>query len=111
MHTEVDVPNKNGTIVSGMYAEVNLTLVKKDSVLAVPIQAVTRNGPVATVLVVDAKDRIQEREVQLGIEGANEIEVVSGIEPNERVVVGSRAEFHPGDVVAPKIAANTKDRF
>lgn len=111
MHTEVDVPNKNGTIVSGMYAEVNLTLVKKDSVLAVPIQAVTRNGSVATVLVVDAKDRIQEREVQLGLEGANEIEVVSGIKPNERIVVGSRAEFHPGDVVAPKIAANTKGRF
>ena len=112
MHTEVDVPNKNGTIVAGMYAEVNLTLVKKDSVLAVPVQAVTRNGSLATILVVGANDRIQEREVQLGLEGANEVEVVSGIEANERVVVGSRAEFHPGDVVAPKlIAKDTKDKF
>jgi len=112
MHTEVDVPNKNGAIVAGMYAEVNLTLVKKDSVLAVPVQAVTRNGATATVLVVDSKDRIDERQVQLGLEGANEVEVLSGIEPKERVVVGSRAEFHPGDIVAPKLVAeNTKDKF
>ena len=112
MHTEVDVPNKNGTIVAGMYAEVDLTLLKKNAVLAVPIQAVTRNGPTATVLVVDAKGRIEEREVQLGLEGTNEIEVVSGIEPNERVVVGSRAEFHPGESVVPKVVAeNTKDKF
>jgi RND family efflux transporter MFP subunit len=111
MHTEVDVPNRDGTIVAGMYAEVNLTLLKKESVLAVPIEAVARNGSSATLLVVDPKDRIEEREVQLGLEGVNEVEVTSGIAQNERVVVGSRAEFHPGDVVIPKMVENTKDKF
>ncbi len=112
MHTEVDVANKTGAIVAGMYAEVKLTLLKKESVIAVPIQAVTRNGSKATVLVVDEKDRIQERDVQLGLEGADEVEIVSGLLPNERVVVGSRAEFHPGDLVVPKLVAeNTKDKF
>jgi RND family efflux transporter MFP subunit len=112
MHTEVDVPNKTGTIVAGMYAEVNLTLLKKNSVIAIPIQAVTRNGSRATVLVVDPQGRIQERDVKLGIEGANEVEIVSGIVPNDEVVLGSRAEFHPGDQVLPKLVAdNTKENF
>jgi RND family efflux transporter MFP subunit len=112
MHTEVDVPNKTGTIVAGMYAEVNLTLLKKNSVIAIPIQAVTRNGSRATVLVVDSQGRIQERDVKLGIEGANEVEIVSGIVPNDEVVLGSRAEFHPGDQVLPKLVAdNTKENF
>lgn len=112
MHTEVDVPNKNGSIVAGMYAEVNLTLARKDSVLAVPIQAVTRNGDQASVLVVNAQDRIEERKVQLGLEGPNQVEVVSGLAPNERVVVGSRSEFRPGDLVAPKVVAdNHEDKF
>ena len=112
MHTEVDVPNKNGSIVAGMYAEVNLTLARKNSVLAVPIQAVTRNGDQASVLVVNSQDRIEERKVQLGLEGANQVEVVSGLSPNERVVVGSRSEFRPGDLVSPKVVAeNREDKF
>jgi RND family efflux transporter MFP subunit len=112
MHTEVDVPNKNGSIVAGMYAEVNLTLARKDSVLAVPIQAVTRNGDQASVLVVNSQDRIEERKVQLGLEGANQVEVVSGLSPKERVVVGSRSEFRAGDLVTPKVVAeNHEDKF
>ena len=109
MHTEVDVPNKNGSIVAGMYAEVNLTLARKNSVLAVPIQAVTRNGDQASVLVVNSKDRIEERKVQLGLKGANQVEVVSGLSPNERVVVGSRSEFRPGDLVSPKVVAENRE--
>jgi len=106
MHTEVDVPNNNGSIVSGMYAEVNLTLSQKASVLAVPIQAVTRNGSQVSVLVVNSQDRVEERDVQLGLEGSNEVEIVSGLSSNERVVVGSRSEFRPGDLVVPKIVGD-----
>lgn len=109
MHTEVDVPNTDKSIVEGMYAEVNLTLAKKDGVLAVPVQAVTRNGSDATVLVVNSQDRIEERNVQLGMEGANEVEVISGLSPRERVVVGSRSEFRAGDKVAPKVVTESKE--
>lgn len=106
MHTEVDVSNKTSTIVAGMYAEVNLTLEKKTSVLAIPIQAVARNGDEASVLVVNPQDHIEERKVKLGLEGANQVEVLSGLFPDERVVVGSRSEFRPGDLVSPKVIAN-----
>ena len=112
MHTEVDVPNKNGSIVAGMYAEVNLTLENKSSVLAVPIQAVARNGDQASVLIVNGQDRVEERKVQLGLEGANQVEVLSGLAPQERVVVGPRSEFRPGDLVSPKIVAeNNEEKF
>jgi len=112
MHTEVDVPNPGDKIVAGMFADIILTLVKKNSALTVPIQAVTRNGPDASVLVVDPRGRVGERKVKLGIEGANDIEVLSGLSPKEQVVIGSRAEFHPGDVVVPKLVAEThEDKF
>jgi RND family efflux transporter MFP subunit len=112
MHTEVDVPNRTGKIVPGMYAEVDLTLEKKDSVLTVPVQAVTRNGDEASILIVDPQDRIQERRIQLGLEEANQVEVISGLSEGDRVVVGSRSEFRPGDVVAPKLTAeNNEGKF
>ncbi|MGC2197704.1 MAG: efflux RND transporter periplasmic adaptor subunit [Terriglobales bacterium] len=112
MHTEVDVRNPNRSLVQGMYAEIKLTLEKKDNALSIPIQAVNRNGSQATVLVVNSQDRIEERDVRLGMEGANEIEVVSGLNPMDRVVIGSRSEFRPGDRVSPRvIAANKETEF
>jgi RND family efflux transporter MFP subunit len=109
MHTEVDVHNADGTIVGGMYAEVALTLAKKVSVLAVPIQAVNRNGSETTVLLVNSQDRLEERAVRLGMEGVNQVEIVSGLDPKDRVVIGSRGDFRPGDQVAPKAIAVNKE--
>jgi RND family efflux transporter MFP subunit len=109
MHTEVDVHNSGLTIVEGMYAEVKLTLANKDDALAVPIQAVSREGSHTTVLVVNSNDQIEEREVHLGIEGANQVEVVAGLKPNDRVVMGSRSDFRPGERVNPKVIADNNE--
>jgi RND family efflux transporter MFP subunit len=102
MHTEVDVPNNNHSIVSGMYAEVTLDLEKKEQALVLPVQAVDRNGAQPSVLVVDPQNRVQERQVRLGLEGANHVEIVSGVLPNERVIIGPRGQFRVGDAVAPR---------
>src|SRR5262249_16872077 len=42
MDTEIDVENRDGTLVDGMYAETNMVLSQKDGVLTIPIQAVRR---------------------------------------------------------------------
>src|ERR1017187_10361390 len=42
MDTEVDVANPSLILIPGMYAEVNLTLDRRDKVLAVPVMAVDR---------------------------------------------------------------------
>jgi RND family efflux transporter MFP subunit len=109
MHTEVDVHNTDGSIIEGMYAEVELTLAKKVNALAVPIQAVNRNGSEATVLTVNSQDRIEEHAVRLGIEGVNQVEIISGLNPKDRVVIGSRSDFRPGDHVNPKAVAENKE--
>lgn len=109
MHTEVDVPNKDGSIVDGMYAEVALALATKPDALVVPVQSVTRNGAQASVLVVNSQDRIEERQVKLGLEGSDNVEVVSGLAPNDRVVIGSRSQFRSGDKVVPKLMAETQE--
>lgn len=101
MHTEVDVKN-TGRLVQGMYAEVSLVLAHRDGTLTVPIQAVVRNGSEATVLVVNAENRLEERRVELGLEGARWVEVVSGLKENDRVLIGSRSEYRVGDRVEPK---------
>jgi RND family efflux transporter MFP subunit len=102
MHTEVDVENPKGTLVEGMYADVTLVLHQLKGALTVPIQAVTRNGNMASVLVVDPHDRIEPRQVQLGMEGPSRVEVISGLTSTDRVVIGNASDFHPGEKVQPK---------
>jgi len=109
METEIDVPNADGRLVPGMYAETELELLKKAASLTVPIQAVSRNGKEATVLVVGPGNRIEERPVQLGVEGARRLEVVSGLAEGDRVVIGSRSQFRPGESVEPRPIEEAKD--
>jgi len=112
MHTEVDVPNKNSTIVSGMYADVTLTLSNKNGALVVPVQAIHHSGSQTSVLVVNARNQVEEREVQLGLEEPDRVEILSGIMPNERVIVGSQNQFRAGDKVVPQVVtAKNQDGF
>jgi len=112
MHTEVDVPNKNSTIVSGMYADVTLTLSNKNGALVVPVQAIHHSGSQTSVLVVNARNQVEEREVQLGLEEPDRVEILSGIMPNERLIVGSQNQFRAGDKVVPQVVtAKNQDGF
>lgn len=103
MHTEIDVKNPDGTLKDGMYAEAKLVLKQKGDALTIPIQALERNSSGATVLVVNAQGRIEERQVKLGVEGSERVEVLAGLGENERVIIGSRSDFCPGQKVQPKV--------
>jgi len=103
MHTEVRIPNPRYELVPGMYAAVELPLQVSRNALAVPIQAVqlTAEGR-GTVLVVNAENRIEKRDITVGLETATEVEVVKGLAEGDRVVFGAQAQYQPGQVVTPE---------
>jgi RND family efflux transporter MFP subunit len=102
MHTEVDVPNPKYVIVPGMYATVEVPLQTVQNALTVPVQAVQSSAEGrGTVLVVGPDDRIERRDVTIGIESSTDAEVLSGLHENERVVFGEQAQFTPGELVVP----------
>ncbi|MGA2716104.1 MAG: efflux RND transporter periplasmic adaptor subunit [Bryobacteraceae bacterium] len=101
MHTEVDVPNKNGKLVPGLYAEATLTLNQRGSVAAVPIQAIDREGDVTSVMVLQGDMTVVRRPITLGIQTANYAEVASGLTPGEQIIVSDRGGLKPGVRVVP----------
>ena len=117
MDTEVDVPNSNLLLIPGMYAEVNLTLDRKQNVLAIPVMAVdidsadnadestsdSKAGKSATVMVITPGNQIEIRKVLIGMETANRIEIRSGLREGDMVVIGNRGSLQPGERVRPKI--------
>ena len=96
MHTEVDVPNVNGLLVQGLYAEATITLETKNNVLYVPLQAVDHNGDQTTVFVVTSGNKIERRTVALGIQTSSDAEVISGLQEGDMVVVSDHGEGFRG---------------
>jgi RND family efflux transporter MFP subunit len=107
MHTEIDVKNTDGSLKEGMYAEAKLILKQHKGALTVPIQALERNSWGATVLIVDAQGRVEKRQVKLGVESSDRVEVVAGLADNDRVIVGNRSEFREGEKVQTKVVNET----
>ena len=98
MDTEVDVPNPTLTLIPGMYAEVILRLDGRTNVLAVPIDAVDRSGPSPRVYAVNA-GAIHISPITTGLETDQRIEVRSGLQEGDTVVVGRRAGLKEGQQV------------
>jgi RND family efflux transporter MFP subunit len=102
METEIDFQNPDGKLLPGMYVEAKIGVAAKTDVLTVPLEAVETNGSEGTVLVVSTQNTLEERKVQLGLQGSTHVEVLSGLSDGERVVIGSRNEFRAGMKVTPK---------
>jgi RND family efflux transporter MFP subunit len=105
MQVEVDVPNPDGSLTPGMYAQVTLNVKRSGDALVVPIQAVDTSGSQPTLLVVNAQNRVEKRAVQTGVSTANRVEILSGLRDGEQVIVANQAGFQPDELVTPKQSA------
>jgi len=104
METEIDFENPNGELLPGMYVQAVVAPPLQQAMLTAPLEAVEmgNNATEGTVLVVNSKDVLEERKVQLGMQGSTRVEIRSGLSEGERIVVGSRNEYRPGMKVTPK---------
>lgn len=109
MQVEIDVPNPQYHLQAGMYADVNLQANSRPNALTVPIEAIERQGSKTNVLVLDGANRVQRREVKLGVESSNNVEIVNGLQEGEKVIVGNLGSYQPGEVVHPKESVFTTD--
>ncbi|MGC2160932.1 MAG: efflux RND transporter periplasmic adaptor subunit [Silvibacterium sp.] len=101
METEIDVPNADLSLMPGMYANATLQLAHHDNVLIIPIQAVIQNDNQASVLIVDAQNRVESRPIQLGIQSSSRAEVVSGLNEGDRVITGAQSNYQQDEKVRP----------
>lgn len=99
MRTEVDVPNQSGALMPGLYAEATLTLDQRNGVLAVPLEAINREGSRTSVYLVGPSHRLEVRPVTLGVQTPSQAEALAGLEEGDEVVVSDRSGLKPGQEV------------
>ncbi len=83
----LELASPGGLLKPAMYADVELAATSKGKVLTVPASAVLHGGSRETVLVELAEGRFEPREVKLGVQGNDYVEVLEGVGEGEKVVV------------------------
>jgi len=103
MQTEIDVENKDLSLTPGMYANTTIELERRDHVLTIPVQAVITNGNQSSALIVDGQNHVQTRNLTLGLQGSNLVEVKNGLAEGDRVITGGQSNYQVGETVKPRI--------
>ena len=82
--------NPDGALRAAMFANVQIgASAGGEPVLSVPNSAVLDSGTRQVVLVARGEGRFEPRPVQLGIRGDDWVQILEGIKPGDRVVVGA----------------------
>jgi membrane fusion protein, multidrug efflux system len=99
MNTEVRVPNGDGALIAGMYAQVALTLPSPHRVFELPATALMSDANGLRVATVDDDSKIHLITVVVERDTGTSIELSSGLTGRERVVKLASAEFVEGGPV------------
>ncbi len=92
--TEIDLPNPRDELRPGMYLQVKFNVARSANVVLVPSAALVWRPDATVVAVLDGDRKVRYHKVQTGRDLGLEVEILSGLEGGETVVV------HPGDALA-----------
>ena len=101
--------NKDGALSPGLFVRVRIPKQMDVELLLVPDVALGNNQEGRYLLVVNDKNVVEQRQVEVGeqVDGALRI-IRSGLKPGERVVVGGLMRALPGNTVVPVTASAEK---
>ncbi|XAH22787.1 efflux RND transporter periplasmic adaptor subunit [Xylophilus sp. GW821-FHT01B05] len=97
--------NADGALIPGQFARVRMGQVHSAQLLLVSERAVGTDQNKKFVMVVNADDKAEYREVTLGAPAEGLRVVTSGLKAGERVVVNGLQHVRPGALLAPKAVA------
>ena len=101
MVVEVRVPNPEGRLLPGMYAQVTFKLHHESTPLLMPSNAMLVR-PEGTLAAVVGKDKVVHyRKIRVGRDYGTRIEVVSGLNDNDQVMVNPTTMIREGEKVEP----------
>jgi RND family efflux transporter MFP subunit len=102
LNTEVDVPNRNGQLLPGGYAQVHLLVGVTGTRLQVPVNALLFRSEGLRAVVVDANHKTHLQQLAIGRDYGTALEVLQGLRPEDWIVL------NPPDSIEEGIQVNVK---
>jgi membrane fusion protein, macrolide-specific efflux system len=88
-----EVPNPDGALMTQMTTQVFFVVAEAKDAVVVPVSALRRTGPgKATVNLLNSDGKVETREVALGVSNRVSAQVLSGLEPGERVATSEKPQ-------------------
>ncbi|MGB7761522.1 MAG: efflux RND transporter periplasmic adaptor subunit [Bryobacteraceae bacterium] len=97
---EVQV-NSDGVLLPGMYAQVDLSVPRKEPPLAIPGDTLVVRDNVTQVAVVSGDGTVHFQRIQLGRDLGDRLEVLSGLQPGQLLAVNPSDSVREGVKVKP----------
>ena len=103
---EVELPNRNGDLLPGVYAQIRFQSSKEQANWMIPAKAVLMRSNGSYVVTVSADGVVRTQKVTLGRDMGTEVEVLVGLQGDERLIVNPSDDLRDGQTVQ---IAETKD--
>jgi RND family efflux transporter MFP subunit len=98
---EVDVNNASGQLLPGAYAEAHFKIPANKSVCLLPVTTLIFRSAGLQVATVNSDRKVVLKSIQLGRDFGTVVEVVSGITPDDQVIVNPPDSLVSGETVRP----------
>ncbi|MDZ4821232.1 MAG: efflux RND transporter periplasmic adaptor subunit [Planctomycetota bacterium] len=98
LRAEIDVPNPKGLLRPGMFATVTIQLDERADALTLPMTAIIREGD-ETFCASIQSGKIRRIPVRLGLRAGTEVEILSGLGPDDLVVLKQPGTLREGQAV------------
>jgi RND family efflux transporter MFP subunit len=99
LQVELQVDNSKGELFPGSYAEVHFKLAGSVDSLRLPVNTLVFRSAGLQVAVVDANHAIHLKNIVMGRDFGKSVEVLSGVEPNDQVVLNPPDSIADGAAV------------
>jgi RND family efflux transporter MFP subunit len=103
LNTEVDVPNKNGRLLPGGYAQVHLLVKVTGQRLQVPVNALLFRSEGLRAVVVDSNHTTHLQPISIGRDYGTALEVLQGLNSDDWIVL------NPADSLEDGVRVNVKE--
>jgi multidrug efflux pump subunit AcrA (membrane-fusion protein) len=103
--TEVDVQNKDGRLLPGSFGEVHFNPKIDGQKVTVPVNAMLFRKEGAQVAVVGSDGKVELRHINIGRDYGTTLEVVGGVDVNDRIIVNPADSIENGQKVNVAAAA------
>ncbi len=101
--TEVRVPNRDGALLPGEYGQVRFDIHRSTAPLLVPGDSLISRPTGTMIAVIDAENKAHFRGVTIGRDYGTDIEISSGLEDGDTVVVNPSDDVREGATLKPQM--------
>ena len=96
----IALDNQDPDVKGGIFAQANIASVLRQNTLAVPKDAVLEKSGKIYVYVINSQNEVEERVVQIGVSGDQNVEILSGLNEGEQIAVSNLSRLSAGMTIS-----------